>query len=397
MSFEASIPGRPVTVVLADHWESKTEAGWITRQVAGALATRGDLHVITPDGIVPGSSTDGVFTVHHLATPVTAAAELRHSLLVEGIVATSGPSGPEVTPALAGLLDQGTSEPWNGAVDLLRWLTPDLAVIVGAGNLGALDAVNRSNLELAVALLPLGSDPALLAFPHFEPLFRRAATVLAVTETERMAIVDRYAGTGSVPTVQRLGAPLAANPSARTEPNGWVGDTDSIIVLTGVDRDADDEEAALARLLRLRFPDLTVGVAHRDAFCAWRHGQVTSGWPIERSGDLDRLLAFARVFVDLDPGRLFARRCVTSLLFGTPIVVPAASRAREHAERGRGGLWFNDPSELVWAVEALLEPMNRDPCRAQGLAYAQAEYGSTEGFINRVTAACAPGVARSVA
>ena len=102
-------------------------------------------------------------------------------------------------------------------------------------------------------------------------------------------------------------------------------------------------------------------------------------------------MAWARVTVDLRPGPLFARRCVTSLLFGTPIVVPAGRRAREHAERGRGGLWSSNASELVWGVEALLDPPTRAAASAQGLAYAEEEYGSTDRFIDRVVAACGMG------
>ncbi|HUD17399.1 MAG TPA: hypothetical protein VMQ59_09050, partial [Acidimicrobiales bacterium] len=101
-------------------------------------------------------------------------------------------------------------------------------------------------------------------------------------------------------------------------------------------------------------------------------------------------MAWARVTVDLRPGAFFARRCVTSLLYGTPIVVPHDSRAREHAERGRGGLWFDSPAELTWCVEALLDPPVRSVFSAQGLAYADEEYGSTDRFIDRVLGVCRP-------
>jgi hypothetical protein len=209
--------------------------------------------------------------------------------------------------------------------------------------------------------------------------------VLAVTETERSAVVAHH---GRPEAVHRIGAPLAANSSALTEPNTWVGDTDYVLVLTNVDEDDDLEENELALLLRMRFPDHPVGIAHNDAFCAWRNGQVERGWPIERSSDLERLMAWARVTVDLHPGRLFARRCVTSLLYGTPIVVPHDSRAREHAERGKGGLWFATASELAFCVEAFLDPDIRHGLGAQGRSYAEQEYGSTDRFIERVVKNC---------
>jgi hypothetical protein len=376
---------RPAIAVLAPHWEASSEEGWIARQVAGALAGTGEVHVITPDGSSASTATDGVFTLHRLGTPIGASAELRRDLLVEAITETSETSEPPVSPAVASLLDQGTVEPWHGADEVLAGLRPDRAIVVGHHSIGALAAVDRHDASLPVTLLALGSDPESLAFPHFDQMFDRADSVLAVTETERAVIVEHH---GNEPGVHRIGAPMAANPSARSEPNTWVGDTGYVLVLTGVDRNDDHEENELARLLRVRFPEHVVGISHRDAFCAWHHGQVNQGWPIERSSDLDRLMAWAGLTVDLRPGTFFARRCVTSLLFGTPIVVPAASRAQEHAARGRGGLWFADGSELAWGVEALLDPATRAACSAQGLAYAAEEYGSTDRFIERVVRAC---------
>ncbi len=375
---------RPVIAMLTAHWESGTEPGWITRQVAGALACHGDVHVIVPSG--DGSDpTDGVFSVHGTAGPIDREDELRRDLIVEGIAQTVGASRLTVTPEVAALLDQGLIEPWSGADGILSDLRPDLVVIAGHQNVGALAAIDRYDRDTPVALLALGVDPHSVSFPHFDRLFDRARTVLAVTESERSGILERHRRPDEV---VRIGAPLAANPSALTEPNTWVGKTDYVLVLTGVDEDDTEEENELSRMLRVRFPDNPVGIAHNDAFCAWHKGRVNKGWPIERSSDRDRLMAWARVTVDLSPGRYFARRCVTSLLYGTPIVVPHNSRAREHAERGRGGLWFSNPTDLSWCVEALLDPRTRSVFSAQGRAYAEAEYGSSDGFINRVLGAC---------
>ena len=374
----------PVIALLATHWESKSEEGRFVRQVAGAVAGVADVHVITPDGSATDTSTDGVFIRHRLGSPVEAVAELRRDLLAEGLSRTLDAGSP--IPSEAGsLLDQGLIEPWRGATGVLDELRPSRVVIAGHREIGALAALDRHDPEVPVTLLALGTDPATLAFPHFDRLFDRSDSVLTVTEAERKVVVDHH---GRPEVVHRVGAPMAANPSALSEPNTWVGETDYVLVLTGVDEDADTEENELARLLRMRFPDNPVGIAHNDAFCAWRHGQVTKGWPIERSSDLDRLMAWARVTVDLHPGRFFARRCVTSLLYGTPIVVPDGSRAREHAERGRGGLWFANAAELAWCVEALLDPTARAAFSAQGLAYAEEEYGSTDRFIDRVVDAC---------
>jgi hypothetical protein len=376
---------RPRVAVLVAHWEAKTEEGWITRQVAGALACIADVHVITPEGKIAGRAVDGTFTLHRLATPIDRSAELRRDLLITGLAETG--SAPDVTllSELAELIDDGLIDPWRGAGEVLAAVRPDVVVVAGHQNVGALDAVDRCLPGAQISLVALVSDIHSLAFPHFNRLFDRAHSILAVTESERSSIIEHH---GSAERVIRIGAPLAANPSSRSEPNTWVGATDYILVVTGAGSEEEHEETELSRLLRLRFPDNPVGIAHRDSFCAWHQGRLNQGWAIERSSDMARLMAWARVTVDLRPGRLFARRCVESLLYGTPIVVPHDSRAREHAERGRGGLWFKGPAELIWCVEALLEPSTHDTFSAQGRSYAEEEYGSTDRFIERVVNAC---------
>jgi len=282
-------------------------------------------------------------------------------------------------------MDHHLIEPWRNAAEILKALQPDLIVIAGHQTVGALAAVDSCLPDTPIALLALGAESHSLAFPHFDHLFSRASSVLAVTEIERTLIAEARSGEVKV---HRIGAPMAANPSALSEPNTWVGPTDYILVVTGTGSEEEGDESDLSRLLRLRFPDNPVGIAHTDSFCAWHQGRLNQGWAIERSSDMARLMAWARVTVDLRPGRLFARRCVESLLFGTPVVVPHDSRAREHAERGRGGLWFGDPAELTWCVEALLEPSTRATFSAQGRRYAEDEYGSTDRFIERVSSAC---------
>ncbi|MGO8872475.1 MAG: glycosyltransferase [Acidimicrobiales bacterium] len=376
---------RPLVAVLVTRWESKSEEGWLTRQVAGALACIADVHVVTPEGTRARMSTDGPFTVHRTGTPVPRDAEARRDLLVESMVITGTFSDDPVSPDAAALVDRDLVEPWTAAGGLLATLRPDQLVIADHRNVGALAAAERGAPDAPITLVSLGTHAASLAFPHFDPLVNRARGVLAVTEAERQAIIERHGAGG---TTYRIGAPMAANPSALSEPNTWVGDSDYVFVVSSAAFRDDGEEAELTRLLRLRFPDNPIGIAHTDCFCAWHHGRLNQGWAIERSSDMARLMAWARVTVDLRSGRLFARRCVESLLYGTPIIVPHDTRAREHAERGRGGLWFEDAAQLTWCVEALLDPSTREALSAQGRSYAEDEYGSTDRFIARVLAGC---------
>ena len=386
MTAPTADPGtRPVVAILTAHWGADGEDGWITRQVAGALACYGDVHIVTPDGTEAGSSTDGVFTLHRLATPLAREHELERDLLVQAFRATGTSDDIAGSETVRRLLDRGLVDSWDGATAVLDRLRPDRTVIVGHRNVGALEALDRHRPSVPYVLLALAADDDGIACPRFDALITRAASVLAVTEPERGSIVAHH---GRADTVRQVGAPLSANPSARSEPNTWVGDSQYILVLTGVGREDESTENELCQLIRMRFPDRPVGISHTDAFCAWHEGRLMNGWPIERSSDLARLLAFAAVTVDFRPGNLFARRALESLLYGAPIIVPAGSRAADHARDGRAGLWFRGPAELVGCIEALLEPSAHSVVVAQGRAYAESEYGSTRQFISRVTASC---------
>lgn len=381
---------RPVVVVLAPHWGRTDEGGWITRQVAGALAHASTVHVITPEGSYAGSRVDGVFTLHSLATPVDPVAELRRDLLVKAFEATSTSDEDVAGHGIAELLDRGLVQPWAGATEILSRLAPDLAVVVGHRTLGALQSLRDAAVDVPYVLLAVAPEDENAGCVHFDPLFDDAVAVLTVTESERNTIVAHH---GRPETVHQIGAPLATNQSARTEPNPWVGDSDYVLVLTGASRSHEEdglfeEEHELARLIRVCFPDRPVGVSHPDGFCAWRNGEISKGWPIERSSDLARLFAFAQVTVDLRPDTLFARRQIESLLYGAPIVVPHDRRAAEHARLSGAGLWFESPGDLVGGVGALLDPTIHDTFAQRGRAYAEDRYGSTARFVDKVLVAC---------
>ena len=375
----------PVVAVLTAHWKGGTEEGWITRQVAGALACAADVHVLTPDGRRPSTRTDGVFTLHRLGTPLAPTTELRRDLLVEAL-GVAGPVEESALPdSIATVLDDGLLEPWAAATDVLAGLAPDLVVVAGHRNLGAVAALDAHDPAVPMVLLPLALPGTVGVSGHFDPVMARAGQVLTVTEAERAEIVGRF---GRADAVHRIGAPLAANASVLSEPNTWVGDTGYVFVNTGVASDDAHVEGELASLVRMRFDHRPVGVSFTDGFFVWHEGREQRGWAIERSSDRARLMAWARVTVDLHPGALFARSCVESLLYGTAIVVPDGSRAGEYARLGQGGLWFADPAELTWCVESLLETGAGDVLGRQGQAYAEAEFGSTDRFIERVTSAC---------
>ncbi len=351
-SFGLRPPTGPTVVILTDLWGSSSEPGWMTRQVAGALACVADVHVVTPDGPRPGTTTDSVFTVHRVdpATPAGHGDPVGPSHVDHLVVAA------RTWSQLGGLAELPAAGPWFGTdADLpITVLAPAAGWAVGEPG-----AANR--------------------------LLERSPAVLTVTEGGRSAVAGLPLPSERIHTV---GAPLAAHPSALSEPDPLVGESEYVVVHTGVGEHDPHPAAELGQLLRVRFPDRVVALLHTDAFCVWRGGRVKRTESVERSSDVARLMAWARCTVDLRPGCLFARRCVESLLYGTPIVVPVDSTAHEHAEAGGAGLWFADPAELAWSVEALFDPSHRAAFSVQGRSYAEAEFGSTDRFIQRVTTAC---------
>ncbi len=376
---------RPVVAVLTTRWESGSEPGWAIRQIAGAMACVADVHVVTPQGTGPSVRADGVFTLHETGTPVRPVDELSRDTLIGAFTGAGVGTTGRVDLQLGRILDRGQTQPWEAAAAVLAELHPDRVVVAGHLNMGALRAVDRAVPDVPVSLVPLAVDALALAFPHFGPLLDRAESLLALSEAEAAVLAARI---GDPARVHWIGAPLAANPSSRSEPNTWVGDTGYVLVLTDASTDdGNAESAVLARSIRLAIPDPPVGISTTDGFHVWHEGRRSSGWPVERSSDLARLIAWAAVTVDLRPGPLFARRCVESLLYGTPIVVPSASRAADLARRSRGGLWYSSPGELIWSIEALLGASTRTALSVQGRRYAEAGYGTTDGFVRRVLAA----------
>jgi len=236
-------------------------------------------------------------------------------------------------------------------------------------------------MPVPVTLLPLCSDLPSAMYSHFAPLFDRAAVVLTVTESERQVVSDSYPSKDVV----AVGPPLAANPSVWREPNPYLGENDYLVVLTDAPLASTAYTSNLARLVRLAFPYQRVAIVATDAFDVWLRGNVVRSAPITRGSDLLRLMAWARTTIDLAPGSLVARRCVESLLYATPILVPEGSKAHEHARLGCGGLWFETSDELVRCVDAVLDSNTAEELGKQGQGYAESKYGSTQSFIRQVS------------
>jgi hypothetical protein len=165
-----------------------------------------------------------------------------------------------------------------------------------------------------------------------------------------------------------FGPYVPINPLASTYRHTGFGFTNYILVLT--DRPGDppcEEPTPRVAWLTSRFYDQYVVVLEGGHAAAWKGRALRGVVDVHTRTDLWRLMAHARVTVDLSPGSIIARECIESLRFGTPIVVPAASVGAEH---GGAGSTYADVADLLERIELLLDQSERQRLSRQGLDYA---------------------------
>jgi hypothetical protein len=379
--------GAPRVAILTPRWSEANEAGWALRQLAGALACAAEVHIITLEGTVASEFADGVFFVHRLGT-ADRAADLRRDIVLAAIGAAPAPGrldGDDAGGSIDEILAKSLRAPWSSGAHLLRRIAPDLVVVADYRQLGALELVDEHCPATPMLLVPLAGAIEATILSMFAPVFHRAGAAVVFTDRESRLCVEHLAAEH----VHFVGLPLAVNPSVLREPEPRVGGgRDYVLVLVDRPLPAGNRDPGLA-LLEMRFASHRVVVSGPSSLSVREPG----GAPVQeweeaiRSSDLLRLMAWAQVTVDLHPGGLFARRSLESLLHGTPIVVPADSSAREHAELGSAGLWFDNVGGLVWATEAMLDPTRRSVLGDQGQRYVQGRYGTTATFVSRIMAA----------
>jgi len=190
--------------------------------------------------------------------------------------------------------------------------------------------------------------------------------------------------TGGMSDPEFIGLHVPINPLAATHRHNGLGFTGYLLVLT--DRIGAPDvipPPAMAAWLTARFPAREVVVVEDATAAVWRGRALRGVVPVYTRTDLWRLLAHARVTIDLAPGRIIARECVESLRFGTPIIVPEHSAAHAHAEAG-GGMTFGDAAELLACVSRLSDETEHATASAQGRVYADAHYGNQKSFVESV-------------
>ncbi|HXQ90949.1 MAG TPA: hypothetical protein VN768_05265, partial [Acidimicrobiales bacterium] len=180
-------------------------------------------------------------------------------------------------------------------------------------------------------------------------------------------------------------------PTAHTAPLGGIGCTDYVLVLGGnapapAATPAHDPARlpAAARWLIARFPRRFVLTVVDGGVTVWRDRSPHGWFWVGTRMDLWRLMAFARVTVDPLPGPVVARECIESLMFGTPVVVPAAGPALSHA--AAGGATYRHVAALLDEVDGVSDPARRAALASSGQAYATDRFGSPRRLVDGVGA-----------
>jgi hypothetical protein len=305
-----------------------------------------------------------------------------------------------VTRALAGALSRATpvsvlvpfpagpTEP-DGAFDLIG---------AGVGRDGswpaAGDAVWPGRLPAGTTLVVDEPDAAVLALLDLHAPNRVVHTVMpTIPRVHRAALRPlRFTGSPEGDGPDFIGLHVPINPLAATHRHNGLGFTGYLLVLSDrVGRPDIAPPTPMVAWLTARFPDKEVVVVEDATAAVWR-GRVLRGVvDVYTRTDLWRLLAHARVTVDLAPGRIIARECIESLRFGTPILVPADSAARAHADAG-GGMTFSGYADLLAGVAHLGDDPVRATMSSRGRSYADAHYGDPRAFVDSVSRALNPPV-----
>jgi len=311
------------TLILSRHWTGPdSEFSFVTRSLAGAVSRTTAVTVVVP-ALAGRAAADGAFDL---------------------VPAGAGPDGNWADPPAGG------------------WITE-----VPAGSTVVVDEVDAPTVAL-LSRLPTASSVHAVA-PTGSPGEREGIAPLRFTGS-----ADR----------DFLGLHVPVNPLAATHRHNGLGFTDYLLVLSDrIGAAAVAPPTAMVAWLTARFPEADLVVVEDASAAVWRGRALRGIVSVDTRTDLWRLLAHARLTVDLAPGPVIGRECIESLRFGTPIVVPAASAAAAHAAAG-GGLAFANYAELLEAVERLAGQQARDAMGEVGRRYADSEYGDPAAFVSRV-------------
>ena len=356
-------------VVLGRHWQRPTESSFFLRSVAAALAQHATVQVLTPGRPAKVPVGDGAFDRYCIGA---------NGSTWPDIGEISWPDGLE--PSIALVLDGDTH-----AIAIARSFAPSSRIVgVSAGC-----QADGATMESAFS-----DDTYIPSLTNRD----RSMAPDAILTTTASARGDFLANnTDFDPSaVYVVGGLVPINPLARNNVLIGIQRDDYILVLTdrvapwvGEDTDKRTENdlavdclGHLTQWIVARFPGRPVVVAENGRATVWERRGFVRDAPLITRTDLWRLLARARVTVDLRPGNVLARECIESLRFGTPIVVHEGGPGGEHARYG--GFGYSNLPELLEGVARLDDQSIGINIGEEGRQYADSRFGDPDAFVGRV-------------
>jgi hypothetical protein len=266
----------------------------------------------------------------------------------------------------------------DGAFDLVPvglgraggWPDEPTGVLTGE-DAGAIIVVDRYGPDL---------DPFLASFVEPTAVF----TLTGATTTVRpLRLVAGHDGEAFV------GLHVPINPLAATHRHNGFGFVDYILVLSGRSgtHEVPPDEVAW---VTAAFPEAEVVLVEHAVASVWKGRALRGSTAVDTRTDLWRLIAHARVCIDLAPGETVARECVESLRYGTPILVPTGAGAAAVHARSGGGYTYASMGELVQGVDRMNHAATRQALSEVGRRYADATYGDPAAFTRQVAAVLQP-------
>jgi hypothetical protein len=395
---EPTVP-RPRVVIVTESWGSNWgERAAATRLVAGALALRARVVIVSiedrskPRYRQPRLRYDGVFPVHSVAAPTgrgnfggigsaedVAAKALQSDLVRASLSRQPGAVLPEV--AARGLVARAGLVSGEALVTTVGQ-EPDVVVLAGPATFWMSAALPVGADRPRVVLLPLSGNDPILSSAALRPVLDQSNAVGVFSRLELERVVARLPA-GSSTVAQQLSIALPVNRFAAAAGMAGVSAFGKyVLVISAFDDDPATGRCPPHDYLRQVFGDVAIAEVRR-------HGWVVTGpgkrfditWSPTRM-NLWRLMARAAVTVDLRSPGPIGREAIESLRFGTPVVVPDASVAAEHAEESNGGLWYRNQGEMADCVRTLLEDdAMRARLGAEGEAWAERRHGDNDSFV----------------
>jgi hypothetical protein len=371
-------PPAKVAVVTTAWGQADDERQLVLRQIASALALGSSEPVVLRLGSTPETRMDGAFRVVGVGG---APPQRRRSRLLERSLAGEEGEMLRDAPDVIGEELRRLAGGWNDQVPgYLDELGATHVVLAGYRSAVITHVLASRAPERRHVLVPLaGADP-FVSLRTFDSAFSSADAVLTVTPGEDQRVRARPGGAARS---HMVGFPLEVDPLAwETEPPGLEAEDFTLVLAQSHGRRSGLE--SLGRYLHDRLshrPVVLVGDDHMlvGKGRAWNKRPAPS-----KRIDLGRVMARARVTVDLRRPELLAREVLESLLLGTPVIVRDGSPGHDHAERGDCGLWWRDPLELVECVRVLEHSAVRDRLGERGREYAERLFSDVDGFVQRV-------------